>query len=101
MKPYQHITQMEEILNSQTEKLAQLNELLEYFNQNAEQYQALVDYYYSDQREQDLADDAAHHIPEDLNRGVLSEDGIWNLMEDHYGTAVHMMEIGLAMIKAR
>ena len=31
----------------------------------------------------DLADDEAGRFPKDLKRGVLSEDGIWNLLSDY------------------
>ena len=31
---------------------------------------------------QDYADDEAGMFPKDLKRGVLSEDGIWNLLSD-------------------
>jgi hypothetical protein len=31
---------------------------------------------------QDFADDEAGLLPADLKRGVLSEDGIWNLITD-------------------
>jgi uncharacterized membrane protein len=43
---------------------------------------ALRKYYDSKQWKQDYADDEAGRLPADLKRGVLSEDGIWNLLED-------------------
>ena len=43
---------------------------------------ALDEYYGSDTWRQDLADDEAGLLPQDLKRGVLSEDGIWNLLTD-------------------
>lgn len=42
----------------------------------------LADYYGSDEWKQDYADDEAGLLPKDLKRGVLSEDGIWNLLHD-------------------
>ena len=41
----------------------------------------LAEYYGSDEWKQDFADDEAGLLPKDLKRGVLSEDGIWNLLE--------------------
>ena len=38
-------------------------------------------YYGSDDWKQDFADDEAGRLPKDLRRGVLSEDGIYNLLE--------------------
>ena len=40
-------------------------------------------YYSSDLWKQDFAADEAGNLPLDLKRGVLSEDGIWNLLSDY------------------
>ena len=40
----------------------------------------LAAYYGSDEWKQDFADDEAGILPKDLKRGVLSEDGIWNVL---------------------
>ena len=40
----------------------------------------LADYYGSKEWKQDFADDEAGRLPKDLKRGVLSEDGLWNLL---------------------
>ena len=42
----------------------------------------LADYYGSEQWKQDYADDEAGLLPTNLKRGVLSEDGIWNLLSE-------------------
>ena len=39
-------------------------------------------YYGCDEWKQDFADDEAELLPKDLKRGVLSEDGIWNLLKE-------------------
>ena len=39
-------------------------------------------YYGSDQWRQDFADDEAGLLPDGLKRGVLSEDGIWDLLNN-------------------
>ena len=41
----------------------------------------LENYYGSDVWKQDFADDEAGRLPKDLKRGVLSEDGIYNILE--------------------
>ena len=43
---------------------------------------ALDKYYSSGEWRQDFEDDEAGRLPEGLKRGVLSEDGIWNLLTD-------------------
>ena len=43
----------------------------------------LDSYYGSETWRQDLADDEAGLLPMGLKRGVLSEDGIWNLLTNY------------------
>lgn len=43
----------------------------------------LDEYYGSDEWKADLAADEAGLLPPTLKRGVLSEDSIWNLLEDN------------------
>ena len=43
----------------------------------------LSKYYGSDLWKQDFAADEAGQLPPDLKRGVLSEDGIWNLLTEY------------------
>ena len=43
----------------------------------------LSKYYSSELWKMDLAADEAGHLPPDLKRGVLSEDGIWDLLADY------------------
>ena len=43
----------------------------------------LADYYSSDDWKQDFLADEMGELPKDLKRGVLSEDGIYNLLDLH------------------
>ena len=43
----------------------------------------LEEYYTSDEWKRDFAADEAGQLPENLRRGVLSEDGIYNLLEEY------------------
>ena len=43
---------------------------------------AIDEYYGSSDWRKDFEDDEAGLLPADLKRGVLSEDGIWNLLTD-------------------
>lgn len=42
----------------------------------------LANYYTSNEWKQDYANDEAGLLPKELKRGVLSEDGIWNLLTE-------------------
>lgn len=99
MKNFDHITKMENILNSHQNKVNELSENLEYIQNHQDEYKSLIEYYYSEQRNQDLEDDQNNLIPETLNRGVLSEDLIFDLMTDYYEVAVKMLEVATAILK--
>lgn len=54
---------------------------------------ALEVYYESDLWKKDFADDEAGKLPKDLKRGVLSEDGIYNLLEKWKERRRHMSRL--------
>ena len=60
----------------------ELSAALENYQAVQEDIAELERYYGSEAWKQDFADDEAGKLPADLKRGVLSEDGIWNLFED-------------------
>lgn len=76
------IRKMERRLNSATAAVKRLEAALDNWEAAQEAIAALDEYYGSDLWRQDFADDEAGLLPADLKRGVLSEDGIWNLITD-------------------
>lgn len=60
----------------------ELSAALENYEAVQEDITIINDYFGSEVWRQDFADDEAGLIPTDLKRGVLSEDGIWNLLSD-------------------
>ena len=80
---------------NQIERIQHMEKLLDFIiearkeqNKSARIQEAtriLAEYYGSDEWKQDFADDEAGLLPKDLKRGVLSEDGIWNVLssEEH------------------
>ena len=73
---------MERRLNGASAAVKRLEAALDKWGAAQEAIAALNEYYGSDLWKQDLADDEAGRLPADLKRGVLSEDGIWNLLTD-------------------
>ena len=98
-KDYSHITQMENIMIRQEKNVEKLGSILEELDGCQKDYEALTAYYYSEQRERDLEDEENHRIPNDLKRGVLSEDEVYNLFLDTHDAAIHMMETALRLLK--
>lgn len=73
---------MERRLNRATAAVKRLEAALDKWEAAQEAIAALDEYYGSDLWKQDFADDEAGLLPDDLKRGVLSEDAIWDLLAD-------------------
>ena len=76
------IQQMERCLDRASQAVMRLSAALDEYADAQDALRQLSDYYGSDLWKHDFADDLAGLLPQDLKRGVLSEDAIWNLLED-------------------
>ena len=65
-----------------SEAVAELSAALDKYQAAQEAIATLSAYYGSNEWKQDFADDEAGLLPAGLKRGVLSEDGIWNLLAE-------------------
>ena len=82
MDQIERIKQMELRMERAAKAVMDLSAALDKYEAAQEDIAALERYYGSKAWKQDLADDEAGLLPADLKRGVLSEDGIWNLLSD-------------------
>ena len=76
------IQQMERCLDRASQAVMRLSAALDEYADARDALRQLSDYYGSDAWKHDFADDSAGLLPPDLKRGVLSEDAVWNLLED-------------------
>ena len=76
------IQQMEQHLDRASAAVMELSAALDKYQEVQESLSALNVYYGSEDWQKDFAADEAGLLPRDLKRGVLSEDGIWNLLSD-------------------
>ena len=76
-----HLQEMESILNKATETLNTLEASISELQHMQNDIQRLADYYDSDDWRKDFEADEQGLYPKDMARGVLSEDGIYNLLE--------------------
>lgn len=79
----ERIKAMEQRFDSALKAAAELDEAIERFKDSAKDVEALIDYYESDAWRGDFEADAEGRFPATLKRGVLSEDGIYNLLTDY------------------
>ena len=76
------IRKMERRLDRALAAVKRLTGALDKWEAVQEDIAALDEYYGSQEWRKDFEDDEAGLLPADLKRGVLSEDGIWNLLTD-------------------
>ena len=83
MKQTERIERMEQNLERATNALRVLNDALDEYEAAQDALHELDTYYGSDTWKQDFSDDEQGKFPNTLKRGVLSEDAIWNMLEDY------------------
>ena len=83
MKRVDRITYMESLLDKSTEVIARLEQALKDFAALQPDIAELEAYYTSPQWRKDFEADETGKLPKDLKRGVLSEDGIGNVLDDY------------------
>ena len=84
MKQIERITHMEALLDKSWEVIKRLETALGDFAELAAGIEELEAYYYGPDWRTDFEDDEAGRLPYDLKRGVLSEDGIYDLLADYH-----------------
>ena len=82
MEQIERIKQMELRLERAAKAVMEMSAALDKYEAALADFEVLDAYYGSEEWKQDFADDEAGRLPADLKRGVLSEDGIWNLLSD-------------------
>lgn len=81
MQARNRVKKMEKILNRQLYLTDQLTTLLTEVEDSQDDFNALLTYYQSQTYMEDLSLEEKGHF-NDLPRGILSEDGIYNLLFD-------------------
>ena len=76
----ERITDMEQRFNRVDEALRALEEAVDTITSLEDDILKLNDYYSGDEWKSDFRSDELGLLPQDLKRGVLSEDAIWDLL---------------------
>jgi hypothetical protein len=82
MEQIDRIRQMELRLERTAATVMELSAALDKYEAVQEDIKILGDYHGNDEWKHDFAADEAGLLPASLKRGVLSEDGVWNLLCD-------------------
>ncbi len=93
MKRIDRIAQMEQALDASAEAVKKLSEALEAYESVQSALQKLSAYYGSAQWLSDFEADEAGKLPADLKRGVLSEDAVFDLLEENRELVLKMLRL--------
>ena len=81
MKEFKRISDMEKLFDEVMEAQDSIEKEIENYKNIQEKVQRLEKYYASKQWKDDFDADERGEIPSHIKRGVLSEDGIYDLLE--------------------
>ncbi len=92
MDTIQRINYYEAIFDEALEKVHDLQMAVDAYEAFLPKINELKEYYMGPQWRKDREDDVNGLIPQDLKRGILSEDGIYNMMTDEFELLNRMKE---------
>jgi hypothetical protein len=101
MEQIERIKHFEMLLDRVAPVLENLEDALDAFDGVQDDVKELSTYYESDEWRDDFEADEAGKLPADLKRGVLSEDGIYDVLSDHYALTVRLLDTVSAILKNR
>ena len=101
MSQLERIQKMEKHLNKYSQVLARAQEALVELERCQSDYIQLRDYYIGQEFFDDLEFSNRPDFPENIACGVLSEDAIYDLMGEHFETAINLLDLSSSMLKER
>ena len=101
MEQIERIQYFEMLLDRVAPVLGNLEEALDAFDGIQEDVRELSAYYESDEWREDFEADETGKLPRDLKRGVLSEDGIYDVLSEHYALTVRLLDTVSSILKNR
>ena len=101
MEQIERIQHYEKLLDRIAPVLENLEEALDAFEGIQEEVKELAAYYEDDDWREDFEADEAGKLPADLKRGVLSEDGIYDVLSGHYALTIRLLDTVSTILKNR
>ncbi|MBO4871235.1 MAG: DUF4298 domain-containing protein [Muribaculaceae bacterium] len=99
MEQIERIRLMESHLDAAVVAIEELSAALEKYIAVQPRMRALDEYLDSGEWRRDYDADEAGLLPADLKRGVLSEDGLFNVLDDSSQLNIHMLETVTTILK--
>ena len=93
MNQIERITIMEQYLDTAKAALKTYSEALREYREIQPKLRKLAEYYSGEDWRNDFEDDSAGILPSELKRGVLSEDGVYNLLIDNTELQSETLEV--------
>lgn len=101
MEQLERIQKMEGHLNKYAQVLADAQKALDQLERCQSDYIQLRDYYTGQKFFDDLEYSNSSDFPENIACGVLSEDAVYDLMGEHFETAISLLDLSSSMLKER
>ena len=101
MEQIERIQYYESLMDKVAPALENLEEALDAFDGIQDDVKELAAYYDDDAWREDFEADEAGRLPLDLKRGVLSEDGLYDVLSSHYALTVRLLDTVSAILKNR
>lgn len=101
MEQLERIQKMEGHLNKYAQVLEDAQKALEQLEQSQTEYIQLRDYYTGQDFFDDLEYSNSPEFTENIACGVLSEDAVYDLMGEHFETAINLLDLSSSMLKER
>ena len=101
MEQIERIQHYETLLDRIAPVLENLEEALDAFEGIQEDVKELAAYYEDEDWREDFEADEAGKLPADLKRGVLSEDGIYDVLSSHYALTIRLLDTVSTILKNR
>ncbi|MBQ9630720.1 MAG: DUF4298 domain-containing protein [Treponema sp.] len=95
----ERIKQMEKILDESNVAVEELSNALKKYEAVQKKYYALSSYYGSVRWIKDYEDDESGKIPKNLKRAVLSEDAVYDLIQNHRSLITRMSKCVVAHLE--
>ena len=82
-KQIERIEKMEKLMDDSSSAIRELEKSFNKYVRTQKKIDELADYYFSSEWKKDYEDDEKGKLPQDLKRGVLSQDGLYDMFSDN------------------